>query len=407
MARRRTRPRRTPVEWAIRIALALALAWAGSVAVVRSFAFSLRRSAPERAYALAPRDGRIAAALSEELSGPEATPADRARADKIAASALRHDPTAIQAVSTLGIDAAIRGDAAATRRWFNYAQYLSRRDLRTQLWAIEDTVARGDVPGALRHYDIALRTSRLASDLLFPVLASAIADPQVRAAVGNVLSQKPIWNERFIDYAADHGSDPQTIALLFRDLARTPVTVPDQAKAIVVQRLIATGRYDQAWAYYASLRRGADRNRSRDPQFAAAPASPAPFDWMPVNDRGIVATIAGGAVNFGAPSSVGGVMLRQIQMLAPGTYVLEGRSLDIDQPDGARPYWRLTCLDDRELGRVGVSNSGQAQGRFAGRFMVPTNCPVQELSLVAQPSGKLGGLSGQIDQVSLHPAHEG
>lgn len=407
MPRRAIRQRRAPMEWAVRVVLALALAYLGAIVVVRSYAYAIRRSAPERAYDLAPRDGRIAAALSEQLSGPEATAADRRRADKVALLALRREPTAVQAVSTLGVDAVIRGDPATAKRWFGYAQLLSRRDLRTQLWGIEDAVARGDVPGALHHYDVALRTSRLAADLLFPVLTSAIADPKVRAAVGKVLSREPIWNDRFIDYAADHGSDPQTVALLFQDLARTPVTVPDQARAIVVQRLIAAGRYDQAWTYYASLHTGADRRRSRDPGFSASPGAPAPFDWMPVNDGGITATIGGGMVDFSAPSSVGGVMLRQIQMLPPGSYVLEGRSLEIEQPDDARPYWRLACLDDRELGRTEIPNSAQAGGRFAGRFMVPSNCPVQELTLVAQPTGSIGGLAGRIDAVALRPAHEG
>ncbi len=407
MPRRSVRQRRAPAEWVIRVVVALALAYVGTVVVIRSYAYSIRRTDPERAYSLAPNDGRIAAALSEQLSGPEATPADRRRADQVALRALRRESTAVQAVSTLGVDAVIRGDAKAAKRWFGYAQSLSRRDLRTQLWGIEDAVARGDVQGALRHYDIALRTSRLASDLLFPVLASAITDPKVRAAVGNVLSHKPVWNERFIDYAADHGSDPQTVALLFQDLARTPVNVPDQAKAIVIQRLIAARRYDQAWTYYASLHPGVDRRRSRDPGFSATTATPAPFDWMPVNDGGITATIGGGTVDFSVPSSVGGVMLMQVQMLLSGTYVLEGRSLDIEQSDGARPYWRLTCLDGRELGRTEIPNSAQAGGRFTGRFTVPSNCPVQEFTLVAQPTGSIGGLAGRIDAVSLRPAREG
>lgn len=406
MKRGRGRVVRSPQEWAVRIALAVGLALAGLVATVHSFAFTVRRGAPERAYALSPGDGRIGALLSERLSGPEATAADRMRASDIALSALRHDPTAVQAVATLGLSTAMKGDLVHARDWFRYAQYLSRRDLRTQLWAIEDAVARGDVNASLHNYDIALRTSSLASDLLFPVLASAVADPQVRAAVGKVLARKPSWNERFIDYAADHGQDPRTIALLFRDLARTPVTVPEQAKAIVIQRLIGERRYEDAWAYYASFRTSAVQDRSRDPNFVADLNSPTPFDWVPVNDRGIVSSVGNGALNFTVPSSVGGLISRQVQMLPPGRYILEGHSANIDQSSDARPYWSLACLGDQEVGRVVLPSSSENGGYFKGQFIVPGGCTVQELSLIAQPTDKIGGMAAEIKNVVLHRALE-
>src|SRR3546814_1290750 len=75
-------------------------------------------------------------------------------------------------------DAFARGDQAKGERLLAYSQKLSRRDLRTQLMAIELAVAQGDISGALRHYDIALRTKKNAPELLFPVLTSALPDPR-------------------------------------------------------------------------------------------------------------------------------------------------------------------------------------------------------------------------------------
>lgn len=64
----------------------------------------------------------------------------------------------------------------------------------------------------------------------------------------------------------------------------------------------------------------------------------------------------------------------------------------------------LHCVDGRELGRVTVPASNQANGKFAGRFIVPSGCPVQYLSLIAQPSQSVAGLQGQLDRLWLEPA---
>ncbi|WEK44376.1 MAG: hypothetical protein P0Y64_06105 [Candidatus Sphingomonas colombiensis] len=395
--------RRSAGEWGARIALALFAAMVGAWSVMQSLAYSERGVTPELAHRLAPGDGRITALLSEKLSGPEATTAQRAEADGLARLALRQDPTAVPAAATLGIDAQIRGDTAQARRVFAYAQMLSRRDLRTQLWAIEDTVSRGDVAEALRQYDITLRTSTYGSDLLFPVMVNAIADPAIRNALIHTLAARPAWTQSFIEYAAN-GADPRTVSTLFAGLRRVGVPISGNARAVLVNALLKDNFYDEAWAYYASIRPGADRRMSRDPHFTATLDTPSPLDWVAINDAGISAVIQGGVFDFSAPASVGGPMLRQMQLLPVGNYVLRGRSQNLDQPPGSRPYWTLTCQDGRELGHVEIPNSAQGGGNFTGRFSVLAGCAVQYLMLVARSSDAVAGVSGQIDRVQLAPA---
>ncbi|WP_242121434.1 hypothetical protein [Sphingomonas lacusdianchii] len=406
--RRVTRPTWSATEWAVRGVLAVATAGLGYVSVAHSLAYMMRGSAPTRAHALAPWDGRITALLSEQLSGPDATPADRKRADELARLALRQDPTAVPAVATLGINAQVRGDTAAARRIFAYSEKLSRRDLRTRLWAIEDAVGRGDIPGALHNYDIALRTSRIAPDLLFPVLASAISDNDIRRALIATLVQRPVWSEQFLGFVAGTGPDARATANLFEALQRRGVALPAGAAPALVGRLLAENYVDDAWRFYAALTPGADRRVARDPDFTANPQLPTPFDWLPITDSGVSATLQrgerGGIFDFAVPSNLGGPILRQTQLLPPGDYAVEGRSIGIEQAGNALPYWTLTCPDGRELGRVVVPNSGQANGRFAGRLTVPAGCPVQQLVLVARPSEQLSGLTGQIDGIRLRPA---
>jgi len=406
--RRATRRRRSATEWMVRGALAIAAAGLGYVSVAHSLAYMIRGSAPERAHALAPWDGRITALVSVKLSGPEASAADRRRAGDLARLALRQDPTAVPAVATLGINAQLRGDTAAARRIFAYSETLSRRDLRTRLWAIEDAVGRNDIPDVLRNYDIALRTSRIAPDLLFPVLASAISYPKIRQALVATLAKKPIWSDQFIGFVSGNGSDTRATANLFEALHRRGITLPLGSQAALIGRLLTEGHADEAWRFYVAITPGANRRIARDSGFTANPASPTPFDWQPVIDSGVSGTIQrserGGIFDFAVPPNLGGPLLRQTQLLTVGDYTIEGRSIGIEQADDALPYWTLTCGDGRELGRVTIPNSKQANGRFVGRFTVPAGCPVQQLLLVARPSETLSGLSGQIDDVHLQPA---
>jgi hypothetical protein len=380
----------------------------GWKAVTHSLATVLRTRNPELAHALAPGDARIAATLAAKLVLDQSDPARQAEATRLAREALRRDPTAVQAVTTLAFQADMRGDKEAARRLFAYSQMLSRRDLPTQIWAIEDAVARNDVAGALRHYDIALRTTPAAQDLLFPVLAKAIADSAIRVELARTLLLKPLWGASFVEYVAANGPEPQATAALFRNLRRTGFSVSASGQTALIAALIAKGRYDDAWAYYASVHPDSDRRRSRDPHFTGDAENPSVFDWVPMNDAGISTTIQrgeqGGVVDFSVPSSIGGPLLRQMQLLPAGRYVLSGRSAGINQPEASRPYWMLACLDGRELGRIILPNSGEGQARFAGQFTVPAACPEQYLSLVARPSDEVSGVSGQIEEAILRPA---
>ena len=145
---------------------------------------------------------------------------------RLAQRALLQDAMAVQAVTALGLQAQLRGDTAKARLLFDYANTLSRRDLQVQLWTIEDAIARGDIPRTLHEYDVALRTSKAAPDLLFPVLSGAISEGEVRRNLVKTLAKRPQWANDFVSYVANAGVDPKSVISLFVDLHRSRVTVP-------------------------------------------------------------------------------------------------------------------------------------------------------------------------------------
>jgi hypothetical protein len=389
-------------EWTVRIMTAVITIGLGVIAITFSLAQTVARANSELAHSLAPYDGRITAFRAATLiATPEATAADRLQADALARRALRQDPTAVTAASTLGISAELRGDAAAAGRWFGYAYTLSRRDPQTQLWMIEDAVARNDIPGALRQYDIALRTKPVLANTLFPVLASASGEPAIRMELIRTLAHRPPWASEFLHYAAGNSPDPQSLVALFVGLRRANVPVPVQASNFAINALVGKGLSQEAWTYYAALHPGAARNRSRDPDFRTPAEEGSVLDWKIPDGGTITATLEPGGFDFAAPAGMGGSLLEQGQLLPAGRYRLSGQARNIVAPAGSGPYWVLSCADGRELGRVDMPASQVDKGRFAGQFTVPRDCPVQTLRLVTRATDAIAGQTGHIDRVEL------
>lgn len=405
---RAMRPRRSLAEWAIRGALAALAALVGAASVGATVANVIVGVDPARAHQLSPADGTITASLAQQEFAVEPQSAPNSPSARLARIALRQDATAVEALTVLGLQAQLRNDIDGARRLFAYSLQLSRRELQPRIWAIEEAVARGDIDGALRSYDIALRTSSDASNLLFPVLASAIAEPKVRAGLVRIMATKPVWAHDFVHYAATTAPDPLPVEQFFNDARWIGLPVQEADRAALVNALVTSGHPDDAWNYYSSFRRNAVRDRSRDPHFARSDGAAA-FDWITPDGQQLFSSIVkgrnGGAVEFSAPVSLGGTVLQQTEMLPPGTYLLRGHSREIDQPAISSPYWVLSCRSGPELGRVDVPNSTQGGGSFQGSFTVPLGCPVQTLSLVVRSTDAIAGVSGQIDLAELVPAN--
>ncbi|OBX19947.1 hypothetical protein A9995_05240 [Erythrobacter sp. QSSC1-22B] len=373
-----------------------------------SFARVVEGVDPARAAVLAPGNGVILAASAQQAFTIAPSDAEDSKPARLARMALREDPTAVDALNVLGLQAQLRSETERAREIFQYSLLLTRRELRPQIWAIEEAVNRGDIAAALRSYDIALRTSREAPALLLPNLVAALAEPKVRSGLLSIMASEPIWTNSFLNRVATSGIAPAAGVTFFREGEAIDLPVTDDLRAALVNGLLAEGETEQAWDYYSEFRRGAVRDRSRDAEFALNTGIRAAFDWLPSTESGISAAILqqgqGGILDFSLPPGTGGMLVQQTQMLPPGTYRISGSSQAIDLPERSRPYWALLCQDGRELGRVEVPNSDVAKGSFDGAVSVPGDCRMQTLSLIARASDDIVGVSGQIERASLVPA---
>lgn len=394
------RPSLIRIVWALPV---LALAY---LSVSHTLANAIEKAAPGQAHALASYDGRLSAAAAMDAFNRAPSPNEGDQAGLLAMQSLRRDPTAVDALTVLALKAQLRNDPSAARDLFDYSLLLSRRELRPRLWAIEEAVSRGDISAALKNYDIALRTSKSAPALLFPVLSEAIGEAKIRAPLIGIISESPVWREDFLAFLASNGSRPDATRLLFQEARSSSIPINDDHRSGVVNGFVSQGDIPAAWDYYETFRADAKRDRSRDPHFSFAGKTKTVFDWRPIEHTAIIpdASKGRGLVDFSVPPAVGGALLMQFLTLPPGRYQIEGHTRDLSQPAESRPYWVLECMDGRQVGRLDLPNSRERGGTFFGFLNVDRGCPIQKLILLARSTHEIAGVSGQIDYVSLRPA---
>jgi len=387
-----------------RLLAAILILAVGVYAGVQAFAQAVRQRAPDIALQLTPGDARSLASKAELLTRDSPSPVRWAMAAEFARRALERDPMLPSAAATLGFRAGLNGDNETAASAFAYSQALSRRDLKTHLWAIEYAVQREDVPGALRHYDLALRTSGKAPAILFPVLASAIADAEIRRSLVPLLVKRTAWVTPFINFVAESPVDARATAALFSDLRRRGFVFPNGAEASLLGALVTSRDFATARTYLAAESSQVS-SRSRLPRFSGNPAIPSPFDWNPQNDVGVMTSIQqgnqGGVFVFSTVAGTGGPILRQLQLLAPGQYEVVSRLVSID-PMEASLAWTIQCVDGGELARIPVIPRPEMPVRN-GRFTVGPGCPAQWLILNVSPGELAGGVSGELDYAEIRP----
>jgi hypothetical protein len=384
--------------WTKAFAVALVLL-VGALAARHSLGMALATKRPELALQLDRENATVLAQVALTLVQGEATP-QRRKARDLARAALARDAGNVNALAAFGLASDKPKQVAAV---FTAADRLSRRNLIVQIWMIENAVAKGDVSGALRQYDIALRTSRAAPSLLFPVLVDATSNDQLLPAIAKTLAQRPLWGGLYLQQLAQSGKDLHRIALLFAMLKQQGVATGAAADTALYTRLLEAQLFDDAWKVYASDHRGAQHAAVRGDTFGEDPVVKTPYDWQLSDNEFVTARIeqttsAKGELIFTTAAGEGGDVARQTLSLTPGTYTLQAEVGPIEAADAQPPYLSVVCLPSgTELTRKSLL----LQGTNSVSFSVLAGCPAQILSIVAPPASGLGTVNGTIRLVRL------
>lgn len=389
------------------------LYWLKSAAYISVFGFFVYQSTahaianiawqqnPDLALRFVP-DHPLALSLKADIQFMKSqSPASLNKVEAMAKQSLKGQPLNAVAVRLLGYVADARGDRPKARELMLLAQKVSRRDFGTQLWLIEDAVARGDKKLALYHYDIAMRTTAVSHQVLFATLVSALADPQVREGLVPYLRQRPDWMPGLLYDAVTTSENPANAV----DLLLKAGQLPDQdnyrnLSNILLSRLAEKSNFRVFRQYYMSLP-GVKAATLRSASLSRATVGLAyPFAGWQMTDNPSI----GGA--FSSPdksaryslsafagSGERGELMRKYLFLKPGRYRF---SAHYDAAEGAAHgeiRWYLQCLDVKGNSIPWFTTAAVVKGKSSTvqDFALGGDCENQLLVLqLAGGSGQLG-----------------
>lgn len=362
-------------------------------AIVQVFA----ATSPALALRLAPYDAQ---ALRQQFdrdlrANGNGLPRNPEAAARTARAALAREPLDAGVVRMLAVSGGM-SQPALIAPLMHLAERISRRDLLNQLWLVEDAVSRGDVAGALVHYDRALSVHPEAGEQLFRILTAAIAQPDIRQAVVPYLRANRPWAVSFLVYATQHADDPTCVAQIYLLYGGNHATAQHRALGqLILGRLIALRRYFTANNFArqlspdpAALARAGFARATFDQRFA-------PFVWT--IDPNVDAEISydperGVDIALGSAKRV--VALSRDMMLAPGRWRFT-QAVDYSTLAG-RPLlsWSAKCLnaDGKQIWSYDANQDNPSRGAAPALFL-PAGCSPVRFELFVG--------SGPVDDVRM------
>lgn len=219
---------------------------------------SIGRRLPEVAVNLWPVSGNVLAELSSKhllaATGPQGRSIPnnipRAVGDN-AYQALLREPFNAEALRNYAYGLDAEGEREKARMVMASAYRLTRRNVGTNLWLIEDLARRGQDAQALAIYDVAIRTNSRAATLLINAMSQAVDDPRLRGSLVSVLASNPPWLSQFWTVVLSSDRDLDNVYDLRAQLHdRGGSTLLLEHDALLVSRLANAGRYDEAFKLY-------------------------------------------------------------------------------------------------------------------------------------------------------------
>lgn len=348
---------------------------------------------------------------ADELFAAKQDPATLAKVEAMAKQSLRGGALNPVAIRLLGYVADVRGDRTKARELMLLSQKVSRRDFGTQLWLIEDAVARGDKGQALYHYDIAMRATPSSRAILFPTLVGALSDPEVRKGLVPYVRLAPDWLPDFMAEATNTGNNPANLADVMVKAGSLPDTeaYKNLSNALLAQ-LVAKGKLPAFRQYYLSI----PGNKAETLQTVGlgklAVNLPYPVAGWQIADN---VAIGGG---FSAPDKKGaqaltafagsgerGEMMRKILFLAPGRYRFRAAYKAVESAPDAEIRWDLQCLKAAGPSPTWFTADSVKSGRFSSAqdLVIPADCPYQLLVLQLAGGSSQTGMEFTLNSLSL------
>jgi hypothetical protein len=293
---------------------------------------------------------------------------------------------------------------------------LTRLDIAAQLWLIKDAALNQDIKAVLKRYDTILLTSYEGRNLLFPMLASALSDPEFRKSFHPYMSSSNVWLPAFVTYVVQGAKSPDGLADLVVESKGLPHgSIFRVMETQILERLIAFGQFDRARRMYISLSDAkpsilssinfTDSNIRSNHEVMAWQLSNTPeissiwvFNSKSKQNQLIVDAMAS------APQ----VVIRKLLFHSPGRVNFKSRLSASGIQAGADIFWQIQCLHNGRSDIIWTSKSFTAGISFLidEVFIIPDSCPHQYVSLVVKGGSDSEHLILTLDKTNLFISSE-
>ncbi len=382
----------------------------GALLVVASGIASMAaQRVPDIALKFAPWDAQANGRKSELVFAHSLEARQFGEAAALARRAIARDPTNVPAIRTLGLIEQLSGQSERGDTLLTLAGELTRRDLATEVQAIEAAVAKEDVRGALRHYDNALRTSRRAGPLLLPVLAQATGDANLIRPIADTLVKNPQWLFPFYREAMQSGPSVANLTELSAIMQARGQPLVRDVRIALISRQIAAREWDLVRQEFGRGRRASAFGRGVNDGGFDHVGDLIPVDWVVAQDGTAEIEISqdaagnGRRLSFLLSSRRNAELARQLTLLEPGRYVISFTTGGWKEAGQAATYSRIECAEGSGQRLVDMERwRSRGNARIAGFTVPASGCGGQWL-MIRAASGS-DEAAGWIDDVEIHRA---
>lgn len=305
---------------------------------------------------------------------------------------LRHNPLEADVVRVAALASAGMGAGLQTvRARMHLSERVSGRDLATQLWLLEDAVVQGKVPEVLQHYDRALSVHPRSQTQLYPVLAGAISDRNIRLALAPYIRANRPWTYDYIGFAVDKAENPADVAdLLLLSGGSSAVPRNRPLETMMLGKLVADARVDVAVRYVRSMV-PADKARAVMTDFRMSEPTMdldlRPFTWSTIEDLSIRSTFdRSEGLTAVAGGGIGGVAADRVMVLQPGKWRFAQKVLLPRLSPMMDATWTAACLTPDGPRTIWTQVVPQQPGEhnYHSLLDIPAGCRATRFRLTVQ-----------------------
>lgn len=339
------------------------------------------------------------AALAIDNSSPNALTAindgawkakDKSQFQKVAKTnairVLEREPLSYRALRQLGIYYVMAGEQSRGRELVAMSTKLTRRDALGQMWLADSSARLGDLDGALRAFDIVIRTQPEAREVAFGAMSGALADPRFRASFVKLAATNPPWLSPFVAFAIGTSKRPADLADVLSQLQPLSKSIlPEKEAGTLLSRLTSEAPIENARDLYLLLP-GARRATLTSISFPNAEEAfrYSPFGWEVFDNAGVQAFGSGKNADVVIEALVlpgyRGTAARKLLFLPKGTHRWKGTASLTDMSQGASAAMGLYCyVAPGQWSRTADFRLREGTNQFD--FQVPGDCRAQLLSL--------------------------